>query len=259
MSVERLNEENYTHFGDYATDVARGNVIDAYPYFGYGKLDTGGAVTDALVQGQNGTGVIAVPDSAGVQMSVVSTSANDSAAGSGVRTITIEYLNANLDLSIEVLTLNGTTAVNTTATDIRWVQAIYGATFGAGNDAAGTVTISEGGTDYAQIDAGERCSYSSFRRVPRGKKLFLKSLYAGSASGTSAARVTIEFVTTKVDGLDQQETGLYYKMAGMSFQDNSATLPLDMPFPIEAGQIVGLVATGDKSAEITAGWMGWVE
>ena len=69
----------------------------------------------------------------------------------------------------------------------------------------------------------------------------------------------IELVTTQIDGLDQQETGLYYKQAGISLQDNSQSLTFAMPFPVSAGHIVGYIATVDKGATITAGFTGWVE
>jgi hypothetical protein len=253
---ERNWQEQYTKFGSYEHEIARGNVRGAYPVSMYGKLIAASSVTNTLIQTQDGTS-LRVPQ--GVQMSVTSTSANDTAGGTGARTIIIEYLNGNLDASVEVLTLNGLTPVLTQATDIRWVQNIFVATAGNGGVAAGTISISHNSTIYDQILVGERASHSSFYRVPRNKRLYLTAMYAGASSGTAATSVLVELTVTKVDGLDQQETGLFYKVAGIALQDVSTTLPLAMPFPIEAGQIVGFVATCDKGATITAGFMGWIE
>lgn len=253
---ERNWQEQYTKFGSYEHEIARGNVRGAYPISGYGKLVAGSAITNTLIQTQDGS-ALRVPQS--VQMSVASTSANDTAGGSGARTIIIEYLNGSLDLSVEVLTLNGLTPVLTQATDIRWVQNIFVATAGNGGVAAGAISISHSGVVYDQIPAGDRASHSSFYRVPRNKRMYLTAMYAGASSGTAATSVLVELVTTQVDGLDQQETGLFYKVAGIALQDVSTTLPLSMPFPIQAGQIAGFVATCDKGATITAGFMGWME
>jgi hypothetical protein len=253
---ERNWQEQYTKFGSYEHEIARGNVRGAYPVSTYGKLVAGSAVTNIMVQGQDGT-VLRVPHS--IQMSVVSTSANDTANGTGVRTVVIEYLNGNLDASIEILSLNGTTPVLTQATDIRWIQAIYAATMGSGGAAAGVISVTNNGNTYEQIAVGERASHSSFERVPRGKRMYITGLYAGASSGTAATSVLAELVTTQIDGLDQQETGLFYKTAGIALQDSSTTLALPLPLPVYAGQIVGFVATCDKGATITAGLIGWLE
>lgn len=247
--------QQYTKYGTYEQEIARGNVRGAYPVSAYGKLIASGASTRTLVQTQDGTS-LHVPQ--GVQMSLVSTSANDAAGGSGVRTVVLEYLNGDLDYSFELITLNGLTPVNTLATDIRWVYAIHMATAGNGGVAAGNITISNGDT-YAQMTAGQRSSHSSFYRVPRQKTLYVSSMYGGSSSGSAATSVLLEFCTSQIDGLNQQETGLVYSQAGISLQDSSTTLSLNVPLPVAAGHIAGFIATCDKGATITAGFIGWVE
>ena len=256
MRTENRWREQYLNTGSYEHEIARGNVRGAYPYAAYGKLTTSGAATDVLVRDDDGT-TLAVPQ--GVQLSVVSSSANDAAAGTGARTVVIEYLNGQLDYSFEVVTLNGTTPVLTLATDVRCVQAVHVATAGSGAKAAGNITVGNGGTTYLKLTAGERTSYNAFTRVPRQRRLFVTEMYAGSNSGSSASRVTVEAVSTQINGLDQSETGLFYKVAGIALQDSSTTLSLTAPFPINAGQIFGFVATCDKAATITAGYMGWIE
>lgn len=248
--------QQYTKFGSFEHEIARGNVRGAYPVATYGRVTTAGAATKTLVRSQDGT-VLSVPG--GVQMSIVSTSANDTAAGTGARTIVMVYLNGDLDTSVEVITLNGTTPVNTVATDIRWVQNIYVATAGTGAAAAGVISISAGAVVHSRIAVGDRTSTNSFFRVPRGKRFYVDALYGGSSSGTAAASSIMEMVSTEIDGLNQQETGLFYVVAGIALQDNSTTLSLPMPFPVGEGHIVGFVTTVDKGATIAGGLIGWVE
>jgi len=256
MRTENRWREQYLNTGSYEHEIARGNVRGAYPYAAYGKLTTSGSVTDVLLRGQDGT-TLDVPQ--GVQLTLVSTSAQDAAAGTGARAVVVEYLNGNLDYSFELVVLNGTTPVTTVANDVRWVQAVHVATVGSGAKATGDITVSHNATQYLKIMAGDRTSHNSFTRVPRQRRLFITEMYAGSSSGSSASRVVVEAVSTQINGLDQSETGLYYKVAGIALQDDSTTLSLTAPFPISEGQIFGFVATCDKAATITAGYMGWIE
>lgn len=249
-------KQQYTKYGTYEQEIARGNVRGAYPVSVYGKLTTSGAVTRTLVQTQDGT-TLHVPQS--VQMSLVSTSANDVEGGSGVHTVVVEYLNGDLDYSFELVTMNGLTPVTMLATDVRWVYAVHMATAGNGGVAAGSITVTNGGHTYAQMPTGQRCSHSSFYRVPRNKTLYVSSMYGGSSSGSAATSTLLEFCSSQIDGLNQQETGLVYTQAGLALQDNSTTLSLNVPLPISAGHIAGFIATCDKGATITAGFIGWVE
>jgi hypothetical protein len=248
--------QQYLKVDSYENEVSRGNVRTAYPISSYGRLIAGSGVTSTLIRDQDGT-ALNVPQS--VQMSVVSTSADDAAAGTGARTLVIEYLNGTLDLSVEMITLNGLTPVNTVATDVRWVQAVHVATAGSGGKAAGNIDIKHNSTVYKRISAGQRNSHSSFKRVPRGKKLYISTMFAGSVSGSAATSTLVELVSTEIDGLNQQETGLFYSQAGIAIQDNSISLSPRMPQPVGEGHIVGFVATCDKGATITAGFTGWVE
>lgn len=249
-------KQQYTKYGTYEQEIARGNVRGAYPVAAYGKVTSAGAITRTLIQTQDGT-VLHVPQ--GVQMSLVSTSAEDAAGGSGIRTVVVEYLNGDLDYSYELVTMNGLTPVTMLATDVRWVYAIRTATAGNTGNAVGTINLTNNSTNYGRVNIGERSSNSSFYRVPRNKTLYVSSIYGGSISGTAATSTLLEFVTTNVDGLNQQETGLFYTQAGVGLQDTSQTLSLTMPLPVTAGHIAGFIATCDKGATITAGFIGWVE
>ena len=80
---------------------------------------------------------------AALQMTVSSTNANDTAAGTGARTVVVQGVDANYNEVTETVTLNGQTAVTMSASLLR-VNYAYVATAGSGNSAAGDIYIGTG-------------------------------------------------------------------------------------------------------------------
>lgn len=111
----------------------------------------------------------------GAQRSVKSTSANDAnPAGSGARAVRITYLDTNYVLKTEDVNLNGTTGVNTVATDIRFIEdfrVIKGAA------AVGAITLQTttagGGTEICGIGAASNEAFLCHHYVPAGKKCYI--------------------------------------------------------------------------------------
>lgn len=103
------------------------------------------------------------PQAAGAQRSVNSTNANDTAAGTGARTIRITYYTQTGTGTLagpfyEIVTLNGTTGVNTVATNIRYISELEVLTAGTGGVNAGAIQVWTGlgatGTIWASIPIG---------------------------------------------------------------------------------------------------------
>ena len=121
---------------------------------------------------------ISYPDqSVGQQMAVRSSSVNDTAAGTGVRKIHVHYIDAAGDQQEEEVTMNGTTLVNTVATDIRFIQYIHTSEHASfGGAAAGNITIENtaGTIVYNQITVGGNMSLSTARMVPAGYSFYLQ-------------------------------------------------------------------------------------
>jgi hypothetical protein len=86
--------------------------------------------------------LITFPASA-IQMTVSSTSANDTSEGTGARTIVVQGLDANYNEVSETVIMNGQTAVTMTNALLR-VNYVYVATAGSGNGAAGDIYIGTG-------------------------------------------------------------------------------------------------------------------
>ena len=240
-----------TLYGAYGTNPGPNRT----PFNSYGELVTGSPVTNHLVWPDGPT--LNVPPVGGVQMTFVSTSADDDKdAGTGAQSIEIHYLDVNLDQKSEQIFLEGLTPVLTTATDIRFINAMHIQTYGAAQQTAGVITAVNAGDIYGQIDAGKVRNASSARMIPRNHELKISSMYGGSVSGTAAAQAIIRFFATALDTHDHTQDGLMIPFAAIGAQDTSITISDLPPFPFPAGLIVGFQCDTDKGATVTAGFFG---
>lgn len=246
------------HIGFYE-QIARGKIAGFEPIGAYGRYTATGAVTNHVIWPD---GAYHLPPSAGVQMSIVSTSANDdgSPAGTGVNTMDIHYLDHTLTSRVETIILNGLTPVLTVATNIRFIQCMHILSAGTVKSAAGIITASNGGNVYAQIDAGGRRCSSSARMVPNGKKLFVSGVVGSSISGTAAAGAQIKISSTFFDGHDLTAAEIFMPFGSIGVQDTAVPYTFPIPVgPFPAGTVVLMETTVDKAAIITGDWFGWLE
>jgi len=163
-----------SYFGstEWLIEVARGNVSGAkiHTIPGY-KNGISSTVLDDITQIPNTTTIV---DPGGLQLEVVSSSANDDGdpVGTGVRTLELHYLDSSGDEQEEIITLNGTTPVITTSTDINEIQWLHTLTVGTNGVATGNIvirTIGGGGIDYEYISAGSNQSLSCHYHIPNNK------------------------------------------------------------------------------------------
>jgi hypothetical protein len=109
------------------------------------------------------------------QRSIASANANDTSAGTGARTVKITYLTSTgTGPFTETVTLNGTTYVNTVATNICYIEQIEVMTAGSGGTNAGILTLKAatagGGATIGTINAGDRQTFWAHHYVPTGKE-----------------------------------------------------------------------------------------
>lgn len=151
-------------------------------------------------------GILTFP-SAALQMKVSSDSANDTAAGTGARTVYIEGLDVNHAVISETVTLNGQTAVLTTQSFLH-VNNFYVATAGSGKSAAGSIYIGTGtvtagvpATVYDVILLDYNARITGSYTVPAGYTAYLEQglFSAGQVSGSNA--VTGRLVTRGEDDI----------------------------------------------------------
>jgi hypothetical protein len=126
------------------------------------------------------------------QRSIVSSSAADAAAGTGARTVKITYFDNTLaGPYTETVTLNGTTPVNTTATNIRFVEKMDVMTVGSGGSNAGIISLKAatggGGATIWSIAAGSNQTFSASNHyVPAGYTCFITGMLGGIKGADTA-------------------------------------------------------------------------
>lgn len=119
--------------------------------------------------------------SSNAQRSVSSSNVNDTAAGTGARTVTITYYtSAGAGPFTETVTLNGTTAVATVSTTICYIEKIVVASVGSGGSNAGTISLfvnnAGGGGTIGTIAIGANQTLWAHHYVPTGKSCNITGL-----------------------------------------------------------------------------------
>lgn len=181
---------------DFILEVSKGNVPGHSIMFAMGEFESGNVNADGedVCRHEDVSGPVRLPtpDAAGEQMTIISDDAQDTSAGTGVRTVRLEYLDDTGAEQTEDITMNGLTGVNTVATDIRFVNDMYALTVGNNGVAEGNITCykqggSIGSDLYQMIAQGGNKSLVPHRMVPLGKTLHLKSWNCTEAQSKRAA------------------------------------------------------------------------
>lgn len=152
------------------------------------------------------SGIIPLP-AAALRMKVSSSSANDTANGTGARTVYVEGLGANHNEISETVTLNGQTAVLTTQFFLHINQA-YVATAGTSLSAEGDIYFGDGTVtagvpatvyDLIKFDYNQRITGSY--TIPAGFTGYLsQGLFSAGQPGGSA-QVSGRLMTVGLDGV----------------------------------------------------------
>jgi len=109
-----------------------------------------------------------------VSLQLVSSSANDTAVGTGLRTVLVTGLDANYLTISETVTMNGVTPVPLTK-QYRRINDVIGVTAGSGASNAGTLVLRVPGPGavQAQMDAGDGRAHTALLTVPASKTFYL--------------------------------------------------------------------------------------
>lgn len=136
------------------------------------------------------------PQAAALAPTVSSSSAADTAAGTGARTVLVMGLDANFTEQQEIVTLNGTTAVATVNQYLRLLNLVV-LTAGSGTTQAGDIYVGTGvvtagvpATVYLKAPIGYNASQSSFYTVPAGWTAYLVYI-TGSAIASATNQRTL--------------------------------------------------------------------
>ena len=136
------------------------------------------------------------------QMEVVSSSTQDdgSPGGTGTRTLRITYYDGNMNGPFtEDITTNGTGAVATAATNIRFVEKMETLTVGSSGTNVGTITLRlvGGGATVGTIAVSDGITFWAHHYVQQGKTCFIKRVFGGvlGVSGVVFLRSTFPLTT----------------------------------------------------------------
>lgn len=217
-----------TRFGLYEPfdlQVARGQITGHKSLFKFGNNpDINGSLETIWSHG----GLYVYPTSA-IQMKVSSSSADDTALGTGARTVSVQGLDQDYNEVAETITLTGQTAVLTTTTFIRVFRAFV-ITAGSGGTAAGTIYVGTGtvtsgvpATVYAEIALGENQTTMAVWTVPAGYTFYVYRGTFSAASNNDTQYILGKFMTRPFGGVFRNAADV---------TANSNAIPYDFEIPL---------------------------
>lgn len=190
--------------------------------FGY-NTSVGGSFEPITDLGTNN-----LPTTAAV--SVVSSSSDDDASGgTGAQTLEIQGLDANYNLQTSTISLDGTNAVTTGSDTYLRIFRMTVLTAGTGETNAGNITASVGGSNVAQINAGNGQTLMGVYTVPAG---YHCSLLKFQASISKNQEATIQ-LRTKAESGAWQLKGQFGTFASAVEYDYDIPLTFDEKTDIE--------------------------
>lgn len=161
---------------------------------------------------------------------ITSSSAADTSAGTGARTVKIYGVDNSGDLISETITMDGTSAVTTTNNYLQIYRAKV-ATAGSGRTNAGNITLSAGisAATQAYIEAGRSDTQISHFYIPNGftglMNRILRSVYRSpGTTGTKSGEISIE--TRDVNGVDHISNTVGLSSTGSNVNESDIDYPL---------------------------------
>lgn len=245
----------------YPDIIATGKIANHESFRGFGERTNATNVVAGNDVWQGTATVIPLPSqTVGEQMTVVSTSAQDGVAGTGVITLDIHGIDITGNRQQEIVVMNGLTPVNTVRTNWRFIQSIHTETIGTGGVAVGTITIYRTGDAtrvYNQVNPGGNMSLCSSRMIPLGYTFYMTNLSVTAADNTSVSirlRATSTFEDTVTPGY-------FFLFKDVSVLQNSSrekTFKIALKFP--ALSIIKFTAySTTNGAAISVNFDGWIE
>jgi len=192
-------------------------------------------------------------------LEVLSASANDTAAGTGARTISLTLLDSNYNVVNQTVTLNGTSVVSVPGGPYLRVNLAQVMTAGSGQTNAGNITVrvASAGATQSVILAGASIAQSSVFTVPAGYTLYVtKFVYIIVDNAASNDFVTIATIINTPAG---NPANFLSTQRFVITQQAQVPFELSAPFPIivtEKQDLVLRKTNINATLPITALWQG---
>lgn len=183
QNLDSINVERAGRAQPLAVRVAPPIVPDATRGIIFGDISLS-AITTAAVRRTAYT-----EQSANFTGSIVSSNVNDTAAGTGARTVRIVYADSTGGGPfIETVALNGTTPVALAAADKCFIERMSVQTVGSGGAAAGTITLrNDAVATVWSIATGDNQTFGAHHYVAKGKTAYVLDLYHNNTSTAANA------------------------------------------------------------------------
>ena len=245
-------------------DIAGHSIFSKLGYLGSGSTSE----QDVFGYG----GVYTFPASAG-NVSVVSSNDNDGktngAACTGVRVVTIHYLDGSYVEKTLDVTLNGTTVVDTTVGDIFRINNFRVKSFGSGTTTykpIGNLDIHKVGTAtevYSRILLGNTRARNSVYTVPNGKTIYITSMAVGCTKGSTTGNTAVFTLRATYDdkAASLLTAGKFFMpYAEINHMDGQVTREFHIPLKFVAHTDIKVSVLCGQSATIcTSSIRGWLE
>ncbi len=244
---------------DYLFDVAKGLVRGATAIHILGNNDDTSTSIEDMWEGTT-SGLYVFPTVGGIQMEVVSSSVNDTAAGTGVQRVMIHYLDQFYIQKFEFVEMNGQTPVNTVATDILRVQNMHSARVGSGGVAAGAITLesTDSAVEYTRIRTGLNTSLTGVWTVPANQILYITAWDAGAIS-TGANRTSEFFLRATSSFHDLLLPGIFNVKDITHLQVGTIPRPFVLPLRIPSKADVKVSVISSAAMDTACHIEGWCE
>lgn len=261
LYVPNVGHHGMQHTVDYLSAIGIGKVSGHEQFFSLGyNPDIDATQEDICEWG----GTYVFPTAGGIQMTIVSTSTEDAAAGTGVAQVEINYLDANYAEQTERRTITGTDPVTTTATNILRVNYFHTYALGSSGSntgsAVGNITLKNGAgmQTYAMIPALGNFSRHGVFTVPANKAAFLTywDIGAGGATAGKLVRAMLRATCTH-DGVLTPGIFQYKRMTIV--MDAVHAMEFRIPLKVPATADIKVSAFDETNAVVTTYFEGWME
>jgi len=251
--LERFSKEFYQ-------EVAAGNVAKHSIVSVFGRNDAVGTSFVPITLG----GVYQTPQVAGATTLRIKAggNANDTAAGSGAREVTVVVLDeTGAEVTETIATAGASASSATTVTAIRLLRAFvsksgtYATTSTGSHDADIVIENGAGGTDWATIgntDFARSNTAIGFYTVPLGFSAFVHSFSTTVDSTKSASIIAIKRENILETAAPFTAMRTILELGGITGQDNDSLKLPSQKFPAltDIG-LVGMIATGNTEIDVS--------
>lgn len=221
---------NSQTFLDAAWALAMGQIGDGVAIAGRAQ----GYTSTSATSGKAIRATTYAPQGANAQRSIKSTSANDTSAGTGARTVTVNYLTAAFVFKSETISMNGTTAVATANSDIAYIESIVVTSVGSVGGNVGTINFfvdnAGAGAIWGSIAASDNQTFWAHHYVPAGVTCYLINFSSGATVVAGQCNLNHSGDPSNAN-LPQLQIGLTIMHAAAASWDHQFEVPLALPGP----------------------------